>query len=116
MWRHASAGDVTVLGETLGRADVRRLRERIDLASASMADMLRDDMPVVDVVMTARDAALETWWHSYAESDRDFGTLSPDENRWSRRLMILLAMRPSTDRQHAHRRKPVDEFRVAAQP
>jgi iron complex transport system ATP-binding protein len=70
MWLHPSSGTVDVLGERLGRTDVRRLRERVGLASASMADMLRPDLLVRDVVMTARNAALEPWWHSYDAGDR----------------------------------------------
>ena len=42
--------------------------------------MLRNDVPVVDVAMTARNAALESQWRYYDESDRGFGTLSSDEN------------------------------------
>ena len=70
MWLHPSAGSLTVLGEELGRTDVRRLRERIGFASASMADMLRPDLSVRDVVMTAHHAALEPWWHQYSEADK----------------------------------------------
>jgi len=71
MWLHPSAGDVDVLGERLGRTDVRRLRTRVGFASASMADLLRSDLLVSDVVMTARNAALEPWWHEYDEADRE---------------------------------------------
>ena len=70
MWTHPSSGTVTVLGESLGRTDVRVLRTRVGFASAAMADLLRPDIEVVDVVMTARNAALEPWWHRYDESDR----------------------------------------------
>jgi iron complex transport system ATP-binding protein len=70
MWLHPSAGEVSVLGEHLGRTDVRRLRRRVGFASASMADMLRPDLLVRDVVMTARNAALEPWWHTYDDADR----------------------------------------------
>ena len=70
MWLHPSSGDVEVLGERLGRTDVRRLRERVGFASASMADLLRGDLLVTDVVMTARNAALEPWWHVYDDGDR----------------------------------------------
>ena len=35
-----------------------------------MADMLRPDLAVRDVVMTARNAALEPWWHDYTDADR----------------------------------------------
>lgn len=69
MWLHPSTGEVEVLGEQLGRTDVRRLRERVGFASASMADLLRSDLLVSDVVMTARNAALEPWWHSYDDAD-----------------------------------------------
>lgn len=71
MWLHPSSGDVTVLGERLGRTDVRSLRRRIGFASASMADLLRGDLTVRDVVMTARHAALEPWWHDYDDADRE---------------------------------------------
>jgi iron complex transport system ATP-binding protein len=70
MWLHPSSGEVEVLGEQLGRTDVRRLRERVGFASASMADLLRGDLVVSDVVMTARNAALEPWWHDYDDDDR----------------------------------------------
>ena len=70
MWLHPSSGEVDVLGERLGRTDVRRLRERVGFASASMADLLRGELLVSDVVMTARNAALEPWWHDYDDADR----------------------------------------------
>src|SRR3954467_11988756 len=47
---HPSRGEVEVLGERLGRTDVRRLRERIGLASAAMADLLRPALTARDVV------------------------------------------------------------------
>jgi iron complex transport system ATP-binding protein len=59
-----------VLGAVLGRVDIRKVRPRIGLASASMAAMLRRELEVVDVVMTARNAALEPWWHTYSDEDR----------------------------------------------
>ncbi|MCB9371250.1 MAG: ABC transporter ATP-binding protein [Microthrixaceae bacterium] len=70
LYLHPSEGTVDVLGERLGRTDVRRLRARVGVASAAMADLLRPALPAVDVVMTAKHAALEPWWHDYGESDR----------------------------------------------
>ncbi len=69
LWLHPSSGDVTVLGQSLGRTDVRQLRRRIGFASAAMADKLRGDLLVSDVVMTAGNAALEPWWHQYDLAD-----------------------------------------------
>ena len=70
MYEHPSAGAVSVLGETLGRTDVRQLRRRIGYASAALAGQLRRELTALDVVMTAQHAALEPWWHRYDEGDR----------------------------------------------
>ena len=99
-----TSGTVEVLGNRLGRVDVRRLRERIGLTSAALADQLRPALDALDVVMTAKHAALEPWWHTYDDRDRaraeellarlgvgalgerTFGTLSSGE-----RQRVLLA-------------------------
>ena len=70
LYLHPSEGTVDVLGQRLGRTDVRGLRTRIGVASSGMADMLRSDLTPVDVVMTAKNAALEPWWHRYDDADR----------------------------------------------
>lgn len=70
LYQHPSGGAVEVLGERLGRTDVRRLRTRIGLASAAMADRLRPGLAALDVVVTAKHAALEPWWHDYDDEDR----------------------------------------------
>jgi iron complex transport system ATP-binding protein len=68
---HPSTGTVDVLGERLGRTDVRLLRRRIGYASAALADSLRPSISAFDVVLTARRGALEPWWHTYDDEDRD---------------------------------------------
>ena len=70
LYLHPSSGDIEVLGEKLGRTDVRSLRKRIGVASSGMADQLRSDLIATDVVMTAKNAALEPWWHTYDDADR----------------------------------------------
>jgi iron complex transport system ATP-binding protein len=70
LYLHPSSGEVTVLGEQLGRTDVRTLRTRIGLASPALATQLRPGLTVLDAVMTARHAALEPWWHRYDDADR----------------------------------------------
>lgn len=70
LYLHPSRGTVRVLGNELGRSDIRRARERIGWSSASFADMLRPQLTAVEIVMTARHAALEPWWHTYDDADR----------------------------------------------
>ena len=99
LWLHPSSGEVHVLGEQLGRCDVRTLRTRIGVASQAFADLLRADVAVIDAVVSAKNAALETWWHQYDAddvergrevlrtmgidhlADRRFGTLSSGERQ-----------------------------------
>lgn len=71
LYLHPTVGDVEVLGHTLGRVDVRSLRARIGLVSGALTAMLRPDLDALDVVMTAKHAALEPWWHDYDDADRE---------------------------------------------
>ena len=64
-----ASGTVDVLGERLGRTDLRELRRRIGVASAAIADQLRPGLSAHDAVVTARHGALEPWWHNYDGSD-----------------------------------------------
>ena len=99
LYDHPTSGTVDVLGERLGRTDVRTLRQRVGYASAALASQLRVELEVVDVVKTAKFAALEPWWHRYDDADteravqclerlgvdrfarRTFGTLSSGEQQ-----------------------------------
>jgi len=71
LYLHPTVGSVTVLGQRLGRTDVRRLRTRVGIASPSLAAQIRPRLPAVDVVVTARHGALEPWWHTYTDDDYD---------------------------------------------
>lgn len=64
-----SGGEVEILGARLGRVDVRSLRPRIALVSGSVTRQLRGDLPARDVVVSGRNGALETWWHTYTPAD-----------------------------------------------
>ncbi len=70
LYQHPSSGTVEVLGERLGRTDVRTLRERIAFSSPALAAKLEPSMTAAQVVMTARYAALAPWWHQYSDADR----------------------------------------------
>jgi iron complex transport system ATP-binding protein len=70
LYLHPSRGEVEVLGHRWGRVDVRWLRTRIGFVSPALATMLRPQVAAIEVVMAAREAALETWWHAYDDGDR----------------------------------------------
>ncbi len=70
LYQHPSTGTVDVLGQRLGRTDVRTLRERIAFSSPALAAKLEPTMTAAEVVMTARYAALAPWWHRYTDADR----------------------------------------------
>lgn len=74
LWLHPTSGSVRVLGEELGRCDVRRVRGRIGVSSAALADRLRPALSVEDLVVTGLRGDLETWWHDYGDADRALAT------------------------------------------
>lgn len=107
LYEHPTEGTVEVLGRRLGRVDVRELRRRIGYVSAAFGSRLRQEITAVDVVKTARHAALEPWWHHYDDADgeraldcltllgvgslalRTYGTLSSGEQQ---RVMLARAL------------------------
>ena len=69
LYEHPSSGSVRVLGELLGRTDVRQLRKRIGFVSPALADQLRPTLTAREVVVCGLNAALEPWWHDYSPDD-----------------------------------------------
>lgn len=96
---HPTSGTVTILGETLGRADVFEIRPRIGFASSAMAKRIPRDETVLNTVLTAAYSVLGRWNESYEDiderralrvlgdwrlahlADRTFGTLSDGEQK-----------------------------------
>ncbi len=107
--QHPSDGTVTVLGHELGRVDIRHLRSRIGVSSASLVDQLRGRLTANEIVKCGLYAALEPWWHSYSEADearadelldrvglqgygpRSFATLSSGERQRALLARTLMA-------------------------
>ena len=107
-----SSGAVHVLGSEIGTVDARELRRRIGYASSALERQIEDGLTALDVVRTARHAALGPWWHRYSEADREralallerlgvrafadrpFGLLSTGERR---RVQIARALMPEPD-------------------
>ena len=104
---HPTRGEAWVLGERLGQVDVFELRPRIGLASASLAERIRPDERVLDVVRTAAYGMTGRWRERYDALDdasahellvaigadqlahRTFGTLSEGERK---RVQIARAL------------------------
>ena len=64
-------GRVSVLGDEMGTVDARELRRRVGYASSALAAAVDPGLPAIDVVMTARHAALAPWWHRFEDADRE---------------------------------------------
>lgn len=74
MWAHPTSGNIEVLGAELGRIDLRVHRRRVGYLSAALIDQIRPGAIARDVVMTALNDALDPWWHTYSDTDRDTAT------------------------------------------
>ena len=70
LYTHPSAGEVFVTEQRLGEMDVREARRAVAYNSASFSAEIRPQLTSYEVVMTAKNAALETWWHTYDEADK----------------------------------------------
>jgi iron complex transport system ATP-binding protein len=64
-----TAGTVEVLGERIGRVDTRELRRRVGYVSAALEERIDADLTALQVVVSARDAALAPWWGRFGDDD-----------------------------------------------
>lgn len=63
-----SRGSVSILGQAVGRVDVRELRKRIGLVSASLQARIPLQLTALDVVVAGATGAIAPWWDRH---DRD---------------------------------------------
>ena len=68
--RHPTAGSVEVLGERLGRVDLRQLRRRIGVVGAAVAERLPPVATAGEIVLTGRDGLLAPWWGRFDAAAR----------------------------------------------
>ncbi len=112
-YQFPARGTATILGERMGRTDVRRLRPRIGYVGPAPASLVRRHLPCREIVVTGRHAAfVDTRWHDYTEADwafadrqmeligvsdmanREFATLSDGEKK---RVLIARALMARPD-------------------
>lgn len=65
-----SAGRAWVLGDRIGRTDLRRLQPRIGVAGAGVARRFRPELSALDVVLGGFDGSLTPWWGAQTEVER----------------------------------------------
>ena len=91
-YQFPTSGTATILGERMGRTDVRRLRPRIGYVGPAPSSLVRRYLPCRDVVMTGLHAAfVDTRWHSY----------TPEDRRYADRQMELMGVAGMADREFA---------------
>jgi len=56
-----TAGDITLLGHRYGESDWRMLRQRVGLVSSSVRQMMADDEPALDTVVSGKFAMIDLW-------------------------------------------------------
>ncbi len=68
-------GTVRLLGETFGKVDVRDLHERIGYAGSAPAQLVRDHLPALEIVVTGKYASfVAERWNDYSQEDWDFAS------------------------------------------
>jgi len=66
---HPTSGQVTVLGERIGKTDVFELRPRVGFASSDMARRIPPNESVTDAVLTAAWGVTGRWNEAYEDID-----------------------------------------------
>ncbi|MDH3500867.1 MAG: ABC transporter ATP-binding protein [Acidimicrobiia bacterium] len=107
-YQFPARGTVKILGEQLGKTDVRELRPRIGYVGPAPAALVRLYLKCRDIVVTGKHAAfVDTRWHTYTDddwvkadrhletlhathlADREFANLSEGEKK---RVLIARAL------------------------
>jgi iron complex transport system ATP-binding protein len=80
-------GEVEVLGQRYGSSDWRELRKRIGLVSSSIRQMLAENEPAIETVISGKDAILDFW-----------GAITAPDRRRARSILRLVECEYLADR------------------
>jgi len=112
-----TAGDIEVLGQRYGTTDWRELRTRIGLVSSAIRQMMHDDEPALETVVSGKHAMIGFWFRS----ERDEG--QPGASDHKRALAVLrqiecayLATRPWRVLSQGERQRVVIGRALMAEP
>src|ERR1041385_4582291 len=67
-----TSGDISVLNENYGRSDWRELRKHIGLVSSSVRQMMHDEEPALETIISGKYAMID-FWGSATRRDRAEG-------------------------------------------
>lgn len=81
-------GEIELLGQRYGEADWRELRCRIGIVSSAVRQMMADEEPALDTVITGRRAMIDLW-----------GKVSAAERREARRILKQVECEYLADRE-----------------
>lgn len=81
-------GEITLLGESFGRSDWRELRKHVGIVSSSVRQLMADDEPALETVISGKHAMIDFW-----------GRISRDDRKRAMQLLrqiecTYLAERP----------------------
>ncbi len=62
-------GEISLLGQRFGRADWRELRKNVGLVSSSVRQMMAENEPALETVMSGKYAMIDFWGHA-SRADR----------------------------------------------
>lgn len=82
-----TAGEITVLGRRYGRSDWRELRKHIGLVSSAIRQMMANDEPALETVVSGKYAMIDFW-----------GRATPRDRAQARRLLDQIECRHLAER------------------
>lgn len=105
-----TTGEISVLGETYGQSDWRELRKKIGLVSSALRQLMADDEPALDSVVSGKYAMIDLWGRVSA-ADRT------QARRWLRQVECsYLAERPWRVLSQGERQRVLIARAMMAQP